>query len=117
MDSTIAQGFKFFRNMGSSAEAALDLARAEVWGEGRLKAEWSFDELFSPDDFEGGEDVKECLVLRLVDTVTGDYEVLGGICDADRAFGRLCEAELASELMCAAAAREMAQTIESERRF
>jgi hypothetical protein len=106
--------WRFFHRMngavvGQSAVVAAELARAEAWlraecDADRVRIMWDHDEDPDLSWLEPGETVSEvlvCAILRLCPD-TGDWHCVASLCgitDPDRDYGRLVEAELASELI------------------
>ena len=100
-----AEAFRFFQErsgaVGRAALAGWDLATAEEWAR-EVDAEYSWEADEDPDlswcecadgSIRHEHEVLVC-VMRVDGRVVGS---VGGIVDADRAYGRVIEAELASE--------------------
>lgn len=80
--------------------SARELARAETYGQEHgwtYKWDWDQDaDLSFMSEEERAQD-HECLYCLLLDADGNTLESLSGIIDADKAYGRVVEAELASE--------------------
>lgn len=120
------EAFEFFRDhgggvVGERALGALHLARAEAYAsDQRWRFEWSDDQDADLSWCECADGrVKhhhEVLWCCLRDADGKVLESLGGIVDADRAYGRVIEAELASEAYAKIAAEEKERARIDERR-
>ena len=91
--------------VGKRRECAEALAHAEAVAAAEgWEVQWEFDpEPYSTVQGENEPDPKEVLCAVLLDAAGNVLASLGGIADPSRAYGRVVEAELASEALARAA--------------